>query len=31
MELLADPDFVSAWQQEKAGQGQYHPASSLAD
>ena len=31
MELLADPDFVSAWQQEQAGRGRYHPASGLAD
>ena len=30
MELLTDPDFVTAWQQEKAGQGKYYPASSLA-
>ena len=31
MELLADGDFVSAWQQEKAGTGKYYPASRLAD
>ena len=31
MELLTDPDFVAAWQQEKAGKGKYYPASSLAD
>ena len=31
MELLTDPDFVTAWRQEKAGKGRYHAASSLAD
>lgn len=31
MELLTDPDFVTAWQQEKAGKGRFYPASSLGD
>ncbi len=31
MELLADPGFVAAWQEEQTGRGRYHPASSLAD
>ncbi|MBI5769940.1 MAG: type II toxin-antitoxin system prevent-host-death family antitoxin [Verrucomicrobia bacterium] len=30
-ELLANPAFVQAWTEEKAGKGKYHPASALAD
>ena len=30
-ELLANPAFVSAWREAKAGRGKYHPASALAD
>ena len=31
MELLANPAFVRAWKEAKAGKGKYHPASALAD
>jgi len=31
MELLADPKFMAALKQERAGKGKYYPASSLED
>ena len=30
-ELLANPTFVRAWKEARAGKGKYHPASTLAD